>query len=281
VPYMYLDAKRLVTVGIGHLTTKGMLANIPFVHKNDPGKEATLAEKIAEFDIVNAASTPKYSADSRDKWYKENIKLVLKEETVNALFDTDLAAKEKELKLIHPNLYTAYSPDVRFAMLDLIFNVGGGRDAHGKQKATGLRSFVSFNKAIRDRKFDVAAEHSHRKPPVQESRNRYVKRLLLTAADEEKRHPKQPSATETGSQPSKAGIAEQIKSLPTAKAKPGNTAHTHHIPHKTHRPDQHAFNPNHQRPQGTAHTGGTEPPKPYRAAPVGHPVNTHKTGHHR
>ncbi len=273
VPYLYLDANRLPTVGIGHLTTKEMLSGLPFVHKNDPNKSATLAEKNAEFDLVNAASTPRFTAASQKEWYEKNITLILKEDAVNKLFDEDLVGKVAELKQVHPNLHT-YSDDVRYALLDLIYNVGSG----------GLRKFVQFNKAVDARKFDVAAEQSHRKAPVQEARNQYVKRLLLAAAKEELLNPKQPSAGETTTQPSGIEVAKQIRPTQYGKTKPTHTSHTshaHHPPHKTAPPGGRLNKTAHHLPQGIAHTEGTKPFKPHRSAPAGHSINTHRTGHRR
>lgn len=171
IAHMYLDSKGYVTVGIGHLIKSVADAqSLPFVDPNT-GKKATSIEIKADYDNVK-----KQTKDRRAAYYKKYTKLILTQSDIDKLTNDHIDAFYKELKKIYTD-FDKYPLEVRLALFDMIFNLG----------MTNLKNtWPNFNKAIKAKDWQKAADNSKRKAPVAASRNKYVKDLLEKAANNAK-----------------------------------------------------------------------------------------------
>lgn len=161
VDHMYLDTKKLVTVGIGFLienpTTKQITddgLNMPFI-VDATKKRATPDQIQAEFNAVFNGS--KKTSLSLDPAY------------IQKAFDSKVATFTNDLKSEFGDAYDAFPLPIRYALLDMIFNLGLGSAGGGKHhaKRTGLRAYIGLKKALDNKNWLEAAEHSHRNGPAQ------------------------------------------------------------------------------------------------------------------
>lgn len=166
VPHMYLDANGYVTVGVGHLVkTLADALELPFI--NARSERATAEEIKADFDQVR-----KQPKNRLATFYKKSTKLRLTDVEIDKLTDAHIDTFESELKEIYSE-FSLYPMDVKFALFDLIFNLG----------MTNLRNtWPTFNAAVEAKDWLSAAENCHRAAPVSAARNNYVKALLEKAA---------------------------------------------------------------------------------------------------
>ncbi|MBI1422093.1 MAG: hypothetical protein GC149_01420 [Gammaproteobacteria bacterium] len=167
IPHMYLDAKGLVTVGIGYLLANAVEAQkLPFVN-NTTGKAATAAEIKTDYDNVK-----KQSKGFLAGFYKKFTKLKLTPNEIDLLTNKTINQFYGELKTVYPD-YDSYPGEVKLALFDMIYNLG----------MSGLsNNWPNFNKYIKAKDWKNAAAESKRKPPVSPDRNKYVKDLLEQAA---------------------------------------------------------------------------------------------------
>ncbi len=167
VSHMYLDSEGYVTVGIGSLIPSLKAAQkLPFVH-NKTLKKATSKEIQQDYTKIKSQPKGKYSFK-----YKKYTKLILTQKSIDNLFATQINQFHKELKLLYPK-FDLYPTEVKMALFDMIYNLG-------MSKLKNL--FPKFNLAIKQKNWKEAAKQSHRKPTIPQSRNNYVKNLLLNAA---------------------------------------------------------------------------------------------------
>lgn len=167
IPHMYLDAKGYVTVGVGHLiATVANAQTLPFID-NVSRTKATAAQIKAAFDAVS--KQPKNRLAS---FYKAHTRLSLTQIEIDKLTNAHIEKFYKELKLLYPD-FDKYPEEARLSLFDLIFNVG----------MTNLKlTWPIFNKAVKDKDWQLAADNSNRAAPVSAARNKYVKDLLEAAA---------------------------------------------------------------------------------------------------
>ncbi len=164
--HMYLDSKGYVTVGIGHLLSAIVDAQ-KLEFKNASNKLASKNEIKSDFEAVK-----KQPANRLASTYKKHTKLTLSAMEINKLTDEHIDSFEKELKRIYTDFNT-FPAEVRLALFDLIFNLG----------MTKLKNtWPVFNRAIKAKDWQKAADNSNRKSPISAARNKYVKDLLEQAA---------------------------------------------------------------------------------------------------
>lgn len=166
IPHLYLDSKGYVTVGIGHLlSTLASAQKLAF--KNATHQPASAAEIKLDYETVK-----KQVANRLASSYKKHTKLTLPNTEIDKLTDKHIDTFEQELKRVYIG-FTAFPSDVRFALFDMIFNLG----------MTNLRNtWPTFNAAINKKDWQKAADNSNRKSPISAARNKYVKDLLIKAA---------------------------------------------------------------------------------------------------
>lgn len=177
IPYMYLDSEGNVTIGIGHLLRNVAEAqNLPFVI-DKTNKKATAAEIKDDFDNVKNIGSG-YKAT----FYKRFTKLKLSDHDITLLSNQDINDSYADLKRIYPD-FDKFPDDVKLALFDLIFNLG----------AKDLRTkWPLFNKEIKAHNWKAAAKESHRKKPIPDERNKYVKDLLEKAPPYQKTRTSKP-----------------------------------------------------------------------------------------
>lgn len=162
--YMYLDTKGLVTVGIGHQIFSAEDAQqIPFL--DGANKPVSKEEIKRQFDLLKGSFLPNYKATS----YKSLTSIHISEETMADLMDANLQDCDRQLRLLFPG-FDRYPSNVRLVLFDMAFNGGVGSLKGGYPK---------FVDAIKRGNWRAAAGESHRKWPIRESRNQYVKDLLM------------------------------------------------------------------------------------------------------
>ncbi|PCK04478.1 MAG: hypothetical protein COA42_19155 [Alteromonadaceae bacterium] len=165
IPYMYLDSKGLVTVGVGfYLPTAENATSYQFNTRNNT--PASSEQIISDYEVVAAMQ-----ANMAASYYKRNNGLIMPTEEIDAQLRSKIGVFATELAGLYSDFY--YFPDsVQEALFDMVFNLG----------ITNLRTtWPSFNAAVGEQNWQVAAEQSNRKAPVSQARNEYVKNLLLSA----------------------------------------------------------------------------------------------------
>lgn len=168
IPYMYLDSRGYVTVAVGNLlATVEDAQKLPFIHAD--GSPASADEIAADYNAVKAQPVNKVAT-----YYQPFTRLHLSDETIDQLTDDHIDSFYKELKVIYSN-FDDFPEEVQLATFDLIFNLG----------MTKLKNrWPKFNGCIAENNWQGAAEECQRRG-VAQSRNDYVKDLLLKAASDQ------------------------------------------------------------------------------------------------
>jgi GH24 family phage-related lysozyme (muramidase) len=186
IPYMYLDTRGYVTVGVGHLLADVKAAQaLGFVYREDQkttdqnGVIRVTAKKgdkaTAEVIAADYASVQKKKAGLLASLYKSATRLELPDAELVAILEADVNAKEEGLLKSLPE-YRSYPVSARLALLDMAFNLG----------VSGLiNGFPTLRESVKKRDWAAAAKQCHRKGPSEE-RNLATKRLFLVAVQEEK-----------------------------------------------------------------------------------------------
>lgn len=166
ISHMYLDSKGFVTVGVGHLL-KDLASAQKLNFKNKDNMPASKDEIKTDYEAVK--NQPKNRLAS---FYKKHVKLKILNPDINTLTNKHIDSFEGELEIIFSDFPT-YPSEVRFALFDIIFNVG----------MTNLNNeWPKFKKAVIAKDWITAARESNRKSPISEQRNKYVKDLFEKAA---------------------------------------------------------------------------------------------------
>ncbi|MCU7918872.1 MAG: hypothetical protein KZQ99_06640 [Candidatus Thiodiazotropha sp. (ex Dulcina madagascariensis)] len=174
IPHMYLDSNGYVTVGVGHLITNLSEAKKLLFVDVKTGKKASSSEIKTDYDNVNKQAKNRIAS-----YYKKYTKLILKQAEIDNLTNKHINSFYFELKKIYQD-FDKYPTEVRLALFDLIFNLG---------MPTLKNKWPTFNKYIKIKDWQQAANNSKRKPPVSAARNKYVKDLLEKAANKAKKQP--------------------------------------------------------------------------------------------
>lgn len=165
IKHMYLCTAGHVTVGIGHkIENEREATKVKFL-KSD-GSPGSAEEIAAEYRKVKATEV-----GNKALFYRPLTRLHVDNKEVERLTNNHLDAFYKQLKKLYPE-FDDYPKNVRFALFDMIYNLGKG----------GLRDkFPKFNKAILARDWAAAANESSR-TKIADERNQYVAGLLRSEA---------------------------------------------------------------------------------------------------
>jgi len=179
VNHLYLDSKGKVTVGVGCLIANRAAMSLLTMYKAGPNgvqQTATLQDKQFEYDYIAKLAKGQYAV-----WYKPYAKLTMKNCDIDALRDRKLNSFYLELTNIYAKSrgcfesFDHFPRQVKMALLDMIFNLGATRLLH---------IFVKMNASVRVGDWERAAQQCHR-ASIGAERNQYVRRLFLSAANEE------------------------------------------------------------------------------------------------
>ena len=166
IDHMYLDSKGFVTVGVGHLL-KDLASAQKLRFKKRNNMPASKDEIKADYEAVKMQPKNRLAP-----FYKRHAKLKLSELDINTLTNSHIDTFEGELKGIFSDFFT-YPSEVRFALFDIIFNVG----------MTSLNNkWPNLKKAVKAKDWSASAKESNRKAPISTERNKYVKDLFEKAA---------------------------------------------------------------------------------------------------
>src|SRR4029077_16526193 len=112
IPYMYLDTRGFVTVGVGKMLKDAAAAKaLGFVRRADKSK-ATPAEIEAEFALIL-----KQRKGNAAEFYEDFTKLVLPDDDIAALLKTVVDGFQADLRANFAG-YDAYPVPVKRALLD-------------------------------------------------------------------------------------------------------------------------------------------------------------------
>ncbi|HEV2195208.1 MAG TPA: hypothetical protein VGR55_06480 [Candidatus Acidoferrum sp.] len=165
VPWMYLDTKGFVTVGVGELLANAAKAEtLAFV---DPDGEASTQDAILdEFNRVAALIPAKVAA-----FYRSPTSPVLPHGAIDALLMNHLNLFDGQLAARFPD-YAGFPDPAKLGLLDMIYNLG----------QVGLfQHFPHFMAAVNKQDWLGAAANCHRVGPSQ-ARNDWTQQQFLAAA---------------------------------------------------------------------------------------------------
>jgi GH24 family phage-related lysozyme (muramidase) len=165
VPWMYLDTKGFVTVGVGELLANAAKAEtLPFV---DPDGQPSAQDAILdEFHRVSSLVPAKVAAFCRSPTSP-----VLPHAAIDSLLMNHLNFFDEQLAGRFPN-YADFPDPAKFGLLDMIYNLG----------QVGLfQHFAHFMAAVDKQDWLSAAANCHRVGPSQ-ARNDWTRQQFLAAA---------------------------------------------------------------------------------------------------
>lgn len=165
VPWMYLDTRGFVTVGVGELLANAAKAEtLAFV---DPdGEPSTQGAILDEFNRVSALLPAKVAA-----FYRSPTSPVLPHSAIDTLLMNHLNFFDGQLAGRFPN-YADFPDPAKLGLLDMIYNLG----------QVGLfQHFPHFMAAVDKQDWLNAAANCHRVGPSQE-RNDWTHQQFVAAA---------------------------------------------------------------------------------------------------
>lgn len=198
-PYMYLDTVSTVTVGVGSaLFSKNDVDSINFVH-SATNLPASQAEKRAAWQTVQNVSAPRGAVCNYEPiFFKTLTSIVINKWEQDYLLNIKLEEFYKHLVRIYPG-FDSMPENAKIALFDMIYNLG---PAHIEY------TFVQFTKAVRARKWAIAAAQSYR-PQVGAPRNATIKAYFESCEPLKPTGPLRRSET-------KAGPKSPVRSLVTS-----------------------------------------------------------------
>ncbi len=172
IAHMYLDIDGNITIGVGHLIPSLKAAQRLNLVVLKTGARATRAQIKTDYEAVQKQR----QSNALASYYKKYTKLIMMVPEVNRLTNQHINKFYQELTRIYPD-FDNYPTEVQLALFDMIFNLGMP-NLQGE--------YPKLNKAVKAKNWAGAANQSHRKPPISEARNNYVKALFEAAAKEAK-----------------------------------------------------------------------------------------------
>jgi GH24 family phage-related lysozyme (muramidase) len=163
IPWMYLDQKGLVTVGVGnYLPNVAVALALPFRIDERPASPTEIA--------ADYARVSRMKADLGAHSYKSFTSVVLRDDDSQALLLRRLGMEFLPgLERLFPGFETFPNP-VQAALVDMAYTLG----------LDGLaRGFPSLCKYVRARKWVGAAAECHRAHPCREARNAWTRARFL------------------------------------------------------------------------------------------------------
>lgn len=175
VPYMYLDTRSNVTVGIGDMLPDSSVAvGLPFVER----PTTRVDDPVIATGFTTVASNAQPASCDTDmstchgsSYYGNVTDLILGDDDIDTIARGQIAVFGTELEVVYPD-FDGYPSKVQLALYDMIFNLG---------QTKLQKNFPSFDAAIMARDWQKAADESHRSG-IQQERNDYVRNLLEEAA---------------------------------------------------------------------------------------------------
>jgi GH24 family phage-related lysozyme (muramidase) len=165
VPWMYLDTKGFVTVGVGELLANP--ANAQALAFVDADNQPSTPEAIlADYQRVSALAPAKLPG-----FYRSSTSPTLPHATIDALLLHHVTFFDGQLAQRFPN-YSSFPDPAKLGLLDMIYNLG----------VTGLfKGFPMFMSFVQNQNWAGAATQCHRNGPSQ-TRNDWTRQQFLAAA---------------------------------------------------------------------------------------------------
>jgi len=165
VPWMYLDTRGYVTVGVGELIATATRAqSLSFVDANN--QPATADTILAEYDRVSALPPAKMAG-----FYRSPTSPILPHTTIDTLLMQHLTFFDGQLNQQFAN-YSTFPDPAKLGLLDMIYNLG----------VTGLfKGYPSFMGYVQNKDWSNAAKQCHRNGPSL-ARNNWTNQQFLLAA---------------------------------------------------------------------------------------------------
>jgi GH24 family phage-related lysozyme (muramidase) len=165
-PFMYIDTRGYVTVGVGNLVASAATAvSLPFVQRNT-GTPATAAQKIVAFNRIRGKP-----AARRARYYKAFTKLDLPDASIKTLALSRLRTEFLPgLRGIFPR-FDEFPLPARRALVDMAYNLG----------VTGLKKFTHLVRSANAQHWAAAARECHRST-CRASRNEWTQQQFEQAA---------------------------------------------------------------------------------------------------
>ena len=165
VPWMYLDTKGLVTVGVGQMLRDSASAqSLAFVDSS--GQPATPDAILADFGRVSGLD-PAHSPG----FYRVPASLALPPDAIDTLLMNRVTDFDSQLSGRFP-AYPSFPDPAKLGLLDMIYNLGG---------AKLFGTFHHFMSCVDNQDWQGAADNCHRMGPSQ-ARNDWTKRRFQAAA---------------------------------------------------------------------------------------------------
>ena len=165
VPWMYLDTRGLVTVGVGQMLPDAASAqSLAFVDSS--GQPATPDAILADFKRVSGLA-PAHSPG----FYRVPTSLVLPPDAIDTLLMNRVTDFDSQLSARFP-AYASFPDPAKLGLLDMIYNLGA---------AKLFGSFPHFMSCVDNQDWLGAAASCHRVGPSQ-ARNDWTKQQFQAAA---------------------------------------------------------------------------------------------------
>ena len=165
VPWMYLDTKGLVTVGVGQMLPDATSAqSLAFVDSS--GQPAAPDAILADFGRVSGLA-PAHSPG----FYRVPASLVLPPDAIDTLLMNRVTDFDSQLSGRFP-AYASFPDRAKLGLLDMIYNLGG---------AKLFGTFHHFMSCVDNQDWQGAADNCHRMGPSQ-ARNDWTKQQFQAAA---------------------------------------------------------------------------------------------------
>jgi len=176
VPWMYLDTRGYVTIGVGNLVPNVEAACGLPLWNHAAERLATTAEIVRSFVAVQSMRSGMVSSN-----YRLTPRLELSTDDIDVLLIQRIRGEFLPglEHLFHG--FSAFPGPARSALMDMAFNLGLGREATAEHRATGLRGFSRLRTAVAIRDWARAAGECQRSSSRPE-RNEWCRRKFLEAA---------------------------------------------------------------------------------------------------
>lgn len=174
VPWMYLDVKGFVTVGVGNLIDPiGLALNLPFEFADQPGSQASQGDITDAWNMVKSRTDLQFAGGGA---FKGVTNLRLNQDAIRSLVDTKLVENERTLKNTF-NDFDNFPADAQLGLLSMAWALGANFINNGK--------WPKFRAACLNQDWDTAATECHMsnaENPNIEPRNDADKILFSNAA---------------------------------------------------------------------------------------------------
>ncbi|MDE2101612.1 MAG: hypothetical protein KGL39_30480 [Patescibacteria group bacterium] len=151
VPWMYLDTRGFVTVGVGNMLPIVEAATaLPFQYNGTGATQDQIASDYFRVKGMAAGRLPKFYACSTS--------VTLTQEEIQLLLYRRLPEFEQGLRQLYPG-YDTFPDAAKLGLIDMAYNLG----------VYGLaNNYPKFNAAVRAQDWATAATECHRNGPSQE-----------------------------------------------------------------------------------------------------------------